>query len=202
MSNFNAESLSALMDGEAEELEFRRLLTQIESDSGIRARWRSYHAARTALQKELLPYAHIDISAKVRDHIENEAPHAIVDNAPANVQHGRAPFNFKPLTGLAVAASVIAVVFFGVQALNNPQSPATGLVAANGHSPVVNKGSAVLLAADIRGQAGMPSANQKAAERLRKQRMQTFMQLHAQQASVNSSQGMLQLARVARHEIE
>lgn len=204
MSEFNAESLSALMDSETEELEVRRLLAQLETDSEIRARWCRYHTARSALQKEQLDYAHIDISTRVREQIDNEAPHALVTPVSENVKPDRAAFSFKPLAGLAVAASVTAMVFFGVQSLDDAGSSAQGPVVASGQ-PVVNPDNRAVPVRQSNMQAGAgsaTSADQQAAERWRKQRMQTYMQLHAQQASVNIGQGVLPLARVASHDVE
>ncbi|MGI9295717.1 MAG: sigma-E factor negative regulatory protein [Pseudomonadales bacterium] len=202
MSDFNAESLSALMDSEAEELEVRRLLTQVESDSEIRARWCRYHTARSALQEEQFHYAHIDISARVREQIQNELPHSADSELAANMHAGRATFNFKPLAGLAVAASVTAVVFFGVQGLNDSADTGPGPVAHNAQLPRVEKGILPLPDTQQGEQAQVAKVNSEAAERLRTRRMQTYMQLHAQHASVNSSQRVLPLARVANHEVE
>ncbi len=204
MSEFNAESLSALMDSEAEELEVRRLLRQVESDGEVRARWCRYHTARVVMQKGQSHYAHIDISAKVCEQIEKEAPHAAVAGVVEKLKPGRAAFNAKPLAGLAVAASVTAMVFFGVQTLNNADTSVPGSLASVGQSPVVNVGRQAAPATQSTLQAGSASvsASEKDAERLREQRMQIYMQLHAQHASVNIGQGMLPLARVASYEVE
>ncbi|MGI9288352.1 MAG: sigma-E factor negative regulatory protein [Pseudomonadales bacterium] len=201
MSDFNAESLSALMDNEAEELEIRRLLAQVESDGEIRARWCRYHSARSVLQKDQLQYAHIDISAAVREQIENESLHGVEGEAAPTVQTGRAAFNFKQLAGLAVAASVTAVVFFGVQGLNSsaPSTTTDDALAGIAQSPLAEKNVRALPSVQEGQQGQVAAAKFEAAQRLR---MQTYLRLHAQQATVNGSQGILPLARVANHEVE
>ncbi|KEZ71739.1 RNA polymerase sigma-H factor AlgU, partial [Pseudomonas syringae pv. syringae FF5] len=57
------ESLSAVLDNEADELELRRVLNAID-DADTRATWSRYQVARAAMHKELL-IPHLDISAAV-----------------------------------------------------------------------------------------------------------------------------------------
>src|SRR5476651_985719 len=57
------ESLSAVMDNEADELELRRVLNAFD-DADTRATWSRYQVARAAMHKELL-MPHFDISAAV-----------------------------------------------------------------------------------------------------------------------------------------
>ena len=200
MSDFSAESLSALMDSEAEELEVRRLLAQAESDAGIRARWSRYHTARAVLQKDQLQYAHIDISALVSEQLENEPVHSAASEAIADVQPAKTTFSLKPLAGLAVAASVTAAVFFGVQGLDRAESasPSQSLV-ASAQLPGAERTVRTLPDAAAGEQARVAAAKFAAVQRAR---MQTLMRLHAQQASVNGSQGILPLARAANYEVE
>lgn len=200
MSDFSAESLSALMDSEAEELEVHRLLAQAESDAGIKARWSRYHTARAALHKDQLQYAHIDISAFVSQQIENEPTHSLASEAIVDLKPAQTAFSLKPLTGLAVAASVTAAVFFGVQGLDRAESPSVDAsLVNNARLPSVERTLRTLPDAATSEQAQLASAKFEAAQRAR---MQTLMRLHAQQASVNGSQGILPLARAAHYEVE
>ncbi|MGI9289344.1 MAG: hypothetical protein ACR2P1_28505, partial [Pseudomonadales bacterium] len=138
--------------------------------------------------------------AAVREQIENESLHGVEGEAAPTVQTGRAAFNFKQLAGLAVAASVTAVVFFGVQGLNSsaPSTPDDAL-AGVAQLPLSEKNVRALPSVQEGQQGQVAAANFEAAQRLR---MQTYLRLHAQQATVNSSQGILPLARVANHEVE
>jgi sigma-E factor negative regulatory protein RseA len=57
------ESLSAVMDNEADELELRRVLSA-ESDSEMRSTWSRYQIARAAMHKELIE-PRLDIASAV-----------------------------------------------------------------------------------------------------------------------------------------
>ena len=46
------ESLSALMDNEADELEVRRVLQAAEQDPALRSTWSRYQVARAVMHKE------------------------------------------------------------------------------------------------------------------------------------------------------
>lgn len=207
MADFSAESLSALMDSEAEEMEVRRLLAQAETDGEIRARWLRYHAARSVMQKDdEVHYAHIDISKRVWEQIASEPAHQPAKHTKAAEQQATRPafFSVKPLTGFAVAASVAAVVFFGVQGLNSSAPSATGNLAGNmpqsgGQLPPLEQVATTARNSKSIDEGRVAAAKFEAEQRLR---MQTYLQLHAQQASVNGSQGILPLAHAAKHEVK
>ena len=57
------ESLSAVMDNEADELELRRVLSAVD-DAETRATWSRYQVARAAMHKELL-LPNLDIASAV-----------------------------------------------------------------------------------------------------------------------------------------
>ena len=94
------ESLSALADGEAAELELRRLLKHEDNSAGIDRHWSNYHAIGHAISGEA--QAGIDISTAVSAAIADES-------APKTSKRF-----FKPLSQFAVAASVAGLALFGV----------------------------------------------------------------------------------------
>jgi len=98
------ESLSAVMDNEADELELRRVLTAVEN-SEARATWARYQVARAAMHKELLD-PRLDLAAAVSVALAQEA-------APV-----RAARPWRSLGRLAVAASVTVAVLAGVRLYN------------------------------------------------------------------------------------
>jgi negative regulator of sigma E activity len=116
------ETLSALMDGEADQLELRRLLKQLP-DSPRREelldRWRRFHVARSVLHGELtgesVAVSGPEISSRILAAIANE---------PAYEGGGSkliaAPWYAIP-GKLAVAASVTVAVFLGMQVLLNTE---------------------------------------------------------------------------------
>ncbi|HCS27924.1 MAG TPA: hypothetical protein DIW43_10750, partial [Spongiibacteraceae bacterium] len=71
MSKVNRESLSALMDGEASELEIRRLLREDSNELG--ELWTRYHRQRSALHNER-EFRGMDVSGSVRAALSDEQP--------------------------------------------------------------------------------------------------------------------------------
>lgn len=110
------EKLSALMDNELDELETRRLLAALRSDTAARAAWGRYHLIRAALRREPVAPAG-DIAGAV-------AARVAALPAPA----GRRPL--ARLAGqLALAASVAAVVLVGAREWLGGVSPPAPVVA-------------------------------------------------------------------------
>ena len=72
------ESLSALMDDEANELEIERVLSRIGDDAELRAAWVRYNGARSAASEQALAPLTLDISGAVREAVaaEEAAPAA------------------------------------------------------------------------------------------------------------------------------
>ena len=92
------ESLSALMDDSANELELERILKNVDNDE-LRGTWVRYHAARSALSGQSLQHMQLDISASVREAVLKES-------APSEPTVSRLQQWMKPVASLAVAASV------------------------------------------------------------------------------------------------
>lgn len=102
------ESVSALFDGEASELELRRLLGS-EPAAMVHGAWRDYQLQRDALQGAVdMRFAGIDLSARVQAAIAAEA-------APASVTAVGGARWWRPLASMAVAASVATVVVLGAR---------------------------------------------------------------------------------------
>ena len=99
------ESLSAVMDNEADELELRRVLNAAD-DADTRAIWSRYQVARAAMHKDLL-LPNLDIASAVSAALAEEA-------APAPVKRNA----WQSIGRLAVAASVTVAVLAGVRLYN------------------------------------------------------------------------------------
>lgn len=187
------ESLSALMDDEANELELQRLLGRLGEDEELRQTWIRYNLSRSVISGQPVGRLSMDISQQVSAAIAAEA-------APASGVWQRMT---RPLASFAVAASVMTVVVFGGQQLYQAGEPDTGAaapVAATGVSAVgfVNSLGAVPLRASYGNQA-MPElepAARTAYRELARQRMYLYMQEHAEHAALNSPQGLIPFARV------
>ncbi len=191
MSEKMRESLSALMDDEASELELQRLLTRIGDDAGLRDSWCRFNTVRSVLAGQQLAGLDRDISGAVREAIGRES-------APltSTSRHQRW---LRPLASLAVAASVTGVVVLGGQQLAQLENNDARALASS-VSPVglVNSLGATTVQASYgtRSMPGLEPATRTAYRELARQRMQRYLQEHVEQASLNSPQGLLPFVRV------
>ncbi|ANG64065.1 hypothetical protein A8C75_17360 [Marinobacterium aestuarii] len=123
MSDEFNDTLSALVDGEANDFETRRLLSTLDEKPAMGEKWRRYHLTRSALKGERDTVI-TDISAGVMAQIASADVGPLLDTgefdaeqetAPRKIEAGR---YWKPLISMATAASVTAVVILGVQGFN------------------------------------------------------------------------------------
>ncbi|EXF46190.1 anti-sigma factor MucA [Pseudomonas sp. BAY1663] len=187
------ESLSAVMDNEADELELRRVLAGDNPE--LRTTWSRYQLARAAMHKELIE-PRLDIAAAVSAALADEA-------APAQPQRS----GWKGLGRLAVAASVTVAVLAGVRLYN--QSDVAGPQLAQQAAqpsisvPQANQGPTVL-AGYSEGQAEVPAqtaADNAPIERWHEERLPAYVRQHAQQAAFGTgSDSALPYARAASME--
>ena len=185
------ESLSALMDDEANELELERILSRIGQDDELRGTWVRYHAVRAASSAQAMAPPQWDISGRVMA--------AIAEQQSAPVQRWQRML--RPLGGFAVAASVAAVVVVGGQqwyqaaepelaASQSSSAPALGFVNAIGGTPVqASLGGS-------RPEVELTPAARSAYQELARQRLLMYSQQHAEQAALNTPQGLIPYARV------
>ena len=186
------ESLSALMDNEANEMELQRVLKQVGDDEELRQTWVRYHAARTVMTGQGVQNMQLDISGRVRDAIREEARPGLRERV------------LRPVASFAVAASVAATVVIGGQQLaqiSSAEDPyGSQAVASGSASPVglVNTLGAMPVQASF-GTQSVPvlqPTTGTAYKELARQRLDMYMQEHAEHAALNSPQGLIPFARV------
>ena len=112
-STAEQESLSALMDGEANDLDMARALRGVASSDELRGYWRRQQLIRESMAGQMASTLEIDVSEAVQAAISSEK------RRYAN-----------PLMSMAVAASVtVAVVLGGQQALLFNETPVNPITA-------------------------------------------------------------------------
>ncbi len=193
MSEKLRESLSAMMDDEANELELERVLSKIDQDDALREAWSRYHGARDVLAGQPAGFGNIDISRSVSAALAAEQSSG----------RGRWQRMMRPVASFAVAASVTATVVLGGQQLaqlSEGGGSAVPTVASNA-SPVgfINSTGARPLQASMGYSSAVPAlspATRTAYSELARQRMTEYSQEHAEQAALNSPQGLIPFARV------
>ncbi len=133
MSDRHLEELSALMDGEASELEVRRVLGNIEKDQALCQKWSRYQLVSSVLKGETHGQAQqwgaIDVSTRVFTALEAEPLHQV----GATKKRFSAGL-VKPFANVAVAASVSAAVILGWQTFQGAAVNVAGPVAVNSGS--------------------------------------------------------------------
>jgi sigma-E factor negative regulatory protein RseA len=187
-----------LIDNEANEFELERILAQGTGDAQVRQAWTRYNLAQHAMHGH--PVAHLDwdISTRVQAALGGTP---IMDTASA-------PAAFKQrmkrsLQSFAVAASVAATVVIGGRQLAQVDETAPYVAdrsAPTSPSPVtfVNSLGATAVPASY-GTQPIPMlqpATHTAYQELAQQRLRKYMQEHAEQAALNSPQGLVPFARV------
>lgn len=199
MSERMRESLSALLDDESNELELERILSRVAEDQDLRQTWVRYNAVRSVSAGQHLAFHKLDISAQVRQAIADEGG----DTARRNTSGFRQRF-LRPVASVAVAASVAATVVIGGQQLAQIGAGSRGdsQAIASSASPVgmVNSLGATSVQASY-GTRTIPvlqPATRTAYQELARQRMEKFMQEHAEHAALNSPNGLVPFARVPR----
>jgi sigma-E factor negative regulatory protein RseA len=197
MSEQIRESLSVLMDEEANELDIERVLKH-SSDGDMRATWTRYHAVRRVIQEGAGPETRLDISSQVMAALALE---------PGVLPVARWHNFLQPVASLAVAASVFAAVLVGSQFYNlldfeagsapqlSAQVSTVGMVNTLGGSAV----KAGYATPALRPQSELRYTDY---DQLARQRMQRYLLSHAEEAALNVPQGMMPFARVVSFEVQ
>lgn len=207
MSEPLREMISAVVDGEASEFEYRKVFESLE-DGDVRALLSRHYTLRTVMRRDADRLCPDTVSAGIFAALAAEMTVSI-----APVRRWR-----QPLGGLAVAASVCLVAVLGSQAMiqqdtagldagQSQRLASSGAVSVGplGRSaytvaaplmaaPGVGMASAVPVAAGASGDLGAD------ANRMAQQRLQLYMLQHAQNAALNTNQGMLPYARVVNYQ--
>ena len=183
------ESLSAVMDNEADELELRRVLNAFD-DVETRETWARYQIARAVMHKDLL-IPRLDLASAVSQALADEA-------APAKVSRGP----WRSLGRLAVAASVTVAVLAGVRLYNQDEIAGVELAQQStqpGLAVPQVKGPAVLAGYNESSEATGPMANGvlQGQPGWHDQRLPGYLRQHAQQAAMKGTESALPYARAA-----
>lgn len=182
------ESLSAVMDNEADELELRRVLAACGEDAELRATWSRYQLARAVMHREpAMPK--LDIAAAVSAALADEVVPAPRSRSP-----------WRNVGRLAVAASVTLAVLAGVRMYHQDDSVANGL-AQQGATPQIAlpqvQGPAVL-AGYTQDEAPQVITNAQGGQTTwHEQRLPGYLRQHAQQSAVSGTDSALPYARAA-----
>ena len=111
MTDIKKESLSALIDGEASEIEVHRLVREYRNDDSLIRSWALFQQVRTVVrrsEKGFLPLnSHLSLHERISAAVDEEETH---DQAPVATSHRGVVAG-----SLALAASLVVAVFISVQ---------------------------------------------------------------------------------------
>jgi len=146
-SENSGETISALLDNEADDLELRRFLKSCEQDPALLETWERYSLVQSALHESAQP-VNASLSQRIAAQIEQEAPLSAAPVAPTQ------PSWKEGIAKMAIAASVAAVFLVAVQ-VNLDSSPGTSAdpviadqSAENIEAPVISSLAATTLLAE------------------------------------------------------
>lgn len=192
MSN-DKEIISAYLDDGMSPEELKALgPIEIESKFGAASR---YQMMGEALRGELSDAAMIDVSAKVREALRNEEILTAKSPVRRSVKKARQPLFdfsawFRPLGGLAVAASVALVLVVAVTQVESPSGG--GNLVADAGQPTVNIQESVrVVAVAVKDTPPQP---QQAVN------LDAYLAEHAEFAAQDTLQGRMPYARSVSYE--
>jgi sigma-E factor negative regulatory protein RseA len=189
MNERNKESLSALMDSEADELEIRRILNQLDSDDELREKWNNYHLMGSLMRDER--FDSIDLTQGINKALDGDSVlntgGDVITGVAKKVVTDKSPW-YKPLTSVAVAASVTLAVLLGVQSIE----PSDGLGLAE-VSARLQQGELTASTLTLEEQQQLESAQQE---------LQNYVLQHSAEPSTEQKGGVLPFARVVEFQTQ
>ena len=120
MTVTNKESLSALIDGEASEIEVHRLVREFRSEDSLAASWSIYQQVRATVcaeQSPLGPDYHRQLFDRINQAVRAEDEHQVTDDNKTSV-------GLLVAGSIAIAACLVVAVFLGVQKPEKDMAPA------------------------------------------------------------------------------
>ena len=178
------QSLSALMDGQADDLELQRILQRVDEPE-VRASWQRMQLARSVLrQEDFMPQA--DLSQRISQALEGEQQHKT-----------KAVSNWSRM---AVAASVTLAVLVGAKlVLEQPQTTARPAMASVESGQVLSglNNPVVLASYGASSQPRVTAQTRDSSELWYRQQLPEYLQQHNSYSGAAGIEAGLPYARAA-----
>jgi len=214
MSDQLSETISAVMDSQADDLEVRRLLKALDNASEeeaavILAQWESFHAIGAVLRNESTS-ANNASTMRASSSFAASVSAAIADQTPMDQTHNRPSKNEPIWKRFAVAATVTLAVLVGVQEYESMQEGGANYTAENtAVVPAIentNQSLIDLTAIQLASSDAAVESPISEAEKLEaveaQERLNEYLLEHTNHAAKQSGQGMIPFARLANFEDE
>ena len=182
-----ASQLSAMVDDELRDIENDLVLQRLSRDHDARDRWERYHLISDALQDHLPTIIDTGFAARICQAIEAD-PLPLPGIEPL-------PTWYKPVTGFALAASVVLMALFGFKLTQTDAlQPAARFAVADSSLSAPDATPLIQTVASM--QRGDP------ADELVEARLGSYLVNHNGYASMNSMHGMLPYVRMVGYQAE
>lgn len=109
------EDISALLDGEGNDLERARALRALDTDPVLRGAWERYHLASAAIRRELDVMVSSDLADRIHERLQQEPQYR-------QRRHLFTPVVLKFTAGFAIAASVATIAILNLTPLVSPSA--------------------------------------------------------------------------------
>ena len=219
-----AESISALMDNQASELELQRILKASEQDAEVKATWSRYQIASAAIRGELghgdqTPILMPDFAARISAAIDAEEALVVQPSSTSSPQSKPQQGWWYQLGRVALVASVAGGMVLGVNQFNGTSQDASQIASNTAvapapvdttislpsgiNSPMINTRTvAVQTGYETRPQENRRvsfqprQANTVVSDEEVSRYVNQMIKAHSDNAAMNSGQGVLPYARV------
>lgn len=201
MHDNSKESLSALLDGEAEELEIRRLLNAGEQSDEIHAHWQRYQIIGEVLRQK----GHLDVTLDLRTGINQALDGKPMDDLkPIAHTPPKSPNNPNWIAWLALSSSAAAItlaVFMGINFMSSSATDTPKVLALQESNLTQANVSTVSQVQPEPMQPNSTVAKQQAYSQQQiqaaQQRLNTYLRQHIEDNAMHSATGIAPLAREA-----
>ena len=177
------ESLSALIDGEASEIEVHRLVREFRSDESLTSSWAIYQQIRSTLRADSGSVSiehHQQLFARITDAIESEDSHS------REIQKSASPRTI--IAGsLALAASMVVAIFIGIQEPSESQPLANAGAQTSSMGTVSSNQSPVLDVQTVANQSDVQPRTSELVEldEEKQRRLRAYLNQHDQMSRMN-----------------
>ena len=210
MKNRMRESLSALCDGECDELELRRVLNHVENDAEFREQWSNFHLIGAAMRGESVDT--VDLSKGIMQAIEGEPMDEVPGAGQASASTSAAAPDVETsdatqpkasvlpgwMVSGGVAASVTMAVLLGARVLSVPDVTVGSADMTLAKAEAVQSVPAVMPQSSVAAASVAADTQMSAAELAEAQeRLKQYVLEHEDQAFGMETHQAVPYARVA-----
>ena len=178
-----ASQLSALVDEELADAEMSLVLRRLSRDNDTQQRWERYHLISNVLQGHLPTALDTDFAVRLHQAIDDEPlPQPATRTAPIWYK--------KPVTGFAIAASVVLTAVFGLQLTQSDSALTPSNPVATVPTTAITDPTSVVALNPFANETSEPT----------EARLNSYLVSHNGYASRNSVNGMLPYVRMVGYQ--